>query len=69
MYGNPCLRLLRQEVETLVTEKYGAGYLQEKELQNELAEVNKSLRALKTKTRALEKRKLELSELLANHEI
>jgi hypothetical protein len=69
MYGNPCLRLLRQEVEALVTEKYGAGYLQQKELQNELAEVNKTLRALKTKTRAMEKRKLELSELLANQEI
>ena len=69
MYGNPCLRLIRHEVEALVTEKYGSGYLQQKLLQNELAEVNKTLRALKTQTRTLEKRKSELSELLGNQEI
>ena len=69
MYGNPYLRLIRQEVEALVTEKYGAGYLQQKQLWNELAKVNKTLRALKNQTRALEKRKAELLELLGDHEV
>jgi hypothetical protein len=69
MYGNPCLRLIRQEVEALVSEKYGTDYLQQKQFKNELAEVNKTLRALKTQTRALEKRKAELIGFLDNQEI
>jgi hypothetical protein len=66
MYGNPYLKLIRQQVEALVSEKYGADYLQQKQFKTELAEVNKTLGVLKTQTRALEIRKAELLELLGN---
>src|SRR3990170_396339 len=64
IYGSPFLRLIRQEVEALVNEKYGNDYLKKKKLKKELAEVNKTLRELKSKTLSLERRKAELLELL-----
>jgi hypothetical protein len=64
LYGNPFLRLLRSEVEALVSEKYGADYLKQKQVQKELAEVTKTLKALKAQVQALETRKAELLELL-----
>ena len=64
IYGSPFLRLIRQEVEALVNEKYGKEYLKRKQLKKELAEVNKTLRELKSQTLSLEKRKAELLELL-----
>jgi len=66
VYGSPFLRLIRQEVEALVNEKYGDKYLKNKKLKKELAEVNKTLRELKSQTLSLEKRKTELLELLGD---
>jgi len=68
IYGSPFLRLLRREVEALVSEKYGKDYLQTKQLKTELAKVNKTLRQLKSQTHSLEKRKAELLELLSAEE-
>ncbi len=34
MHGNPYLRLLRNEIEALVNEKYGTNYLKNKKLKN-----------------------------------
>ncbi|MBE3120068.1 MAG: hypothetical protein IMZ50_15100 [Candidatus Atribacteria bacterium] len=68
VYGSPFLRLIRQEVEALVNEKYGNEYLKKKQLKKELAEVNKTLRELKSQTLSLEKRKAELLELLGDKE-
>jgi len=68
IYGSPFLRLIRQEVEALVNEKYGKDYLQQKQLKKELAEVKKTLRELKSRTLSLEKRKAELLELLGDQE-
>jgi hypothetical protein len=65
IYGAPFLRLIRSEVEALVSEKYGADYLQQKQYKKELAEVNKTLIALNDQTLALQKRKTELLELLS----
>ena len=62
IHGNPYLRLLRKEVEALVKEKYGAKYLEQKNLNAELAKINKEIRSLKTKLQPLEKRKAELLE-------
>ena len=64
MYGNPALRLLRHEVEALISEKHGADYLKKMQLEKELVEVNKILGSLKCQARALEKRKAELLTLL-----
>ena len=60
MHGNPYFRLLRHEVEALVDEKYGAHYLENKRLKNELAQVNRNMKRLKSELVALEKRKIEL---------
>lgn len=62
IYGNPYFKLVRDEVEALVTEKYGKDYLEKKKLKNELAEVNRNLRKLKDELASLEKRKAELVE-------
>ena len=64
VYGSPFLRLIRQEVEALVSEKYGDEHLKKRKLNKELAEVNKTLRQLKSQTLSLEKRKAELLGLL-----
>ncbi len=64
MHGNPYLRLIRSEIEKLVSEKYGKDELKTKKLQNELKQVNKEIRRLKTQLVSLEKRKSELAELL-----
>lgn len=66
MHGNPYLRLIRSEVEKLASEKYGKNELKTKKLQNELKQVNKEIRRLKTELASLEKRKGELAELLGN---
>ncbi len=60
IYGNPFLRLLRREVETLIKEKHGAAYLKEQQLKTELNRINRELRRLKTQINTLEKRKLQL---------
>ncbi len=69
IYGSPFLRLIRREVEAMVNEKYGKDYLKKKKLKKELAEVNKTLRQLKSQTRSLEKRKIELLEILGGKEV
>jgi len=64
MHGNPWFRLLRHEVEALVKEKGGQGHLQEKKLQKELADLDKEARNLKTRLKAIERRRAELIEEL-----
>ena len=59
-HGNPWFRLLRHEVEALVREKGGQGHLQEKKLQKELADLNKEARKLKTRLKAIERRRAVL---------
>lgn len=64
IYGNPCLRLLRSEIESFVTEKYGESYIDQKKLENELSQVNKKLKKLKSEMQAFEQRKTGLLKLL-----
>jgi hypothetical protein len=60
LYGNPYFRLLRTEVESLVTEKYGCNYLKNKQMTTELSKVTTEIRSLKRKLAQLEKRKADL---------
>ena len=60
MHGNPWLRLLRREVETLVKEKHGNEYLKNQRARTELAHVNRELKQLKIQLAALEGRKSQL---------
>ena len=64
IYGNPYLRLIRHEVEALVNEKFGGDYLKHKRVKKELADINRNLKVLKTQTRLLEAKKVELLKLL-----
>jgi hypothetical protein len=64
MHGNPWLRLLRREVEALVSARRGARYLQERQARTELSRVNRELRQLRTQLAALEdRRSVLLAEL------
>ena len=60
IYGNPWFRLLRIEVEKLVENKFGIGYLREKKTKKELLAINKELKELNNRVSDLEKRKSEL---------
>lgn len=61
IYGNPWLRLLRREVEALVSKKHGNNYLKDRQAQTELARINRELKRLKTQIAALEERKSKLT--------
>ena len=60
MYGNPWLRLLRREVEALVSKKHGDNYLKDRQSKAELTRINRELKRLKTQVAALEDRKSKL---------
>ena len=60
MHGNPWLRLLRHEVEALVREKGGQDHLRRKKLQKELTDLDKESRKIKTRLKAIERRRAEL---------
>ena len=64
LYGNPCLKLLREEVEDLVNEKYGMDYLQKRNAKTELGKVQTAIRSLQRQIAQLEKRKAELVAML-----
>ena len=64
MHGNPWLRLLRHEVESLVREKSGQDHLRRKKLEKELTDINKEARKLKTRLAAIERRRTELRKEL-----
>lgn len=66
VYGNPFLRLLRHEVEALVSEKYGHEYLNQKKLITELSDVNRQLKKLKLQIVHLEQQKNTILESLNN---
>jgi len=65
MYGNPCIKLIRTEVEAFVTEKYGADHLRVKNAKTELNKINSELRKLKRQITVLEQRKAVLTKSLA----
>jgi len=66
IYGNPCLRLLRHEVESLVNQKYGDDYLNQKKLKKELSQVTKELKKLKSQIKFLEQKKDTILKSLNN---
>ena len=65
MHGNPWLRLLRREVEDLVSPRRGEGYLRERQAQTELKRVNRELKQLRAQLTALEERRAALLSGLA----
>ena len=64
MHGNPWFRLLRHEVEALVSEKGGQDHLHRKKLEKELADLNKEARKIKSRLKTIERRRAELMKQL-----
>ena len=64
MHGNPWFRLLRHEVEALVSERSGKDHLHKKKFQKELSDLNKEARKLKTRLKAIVQRQAELMKEL-----
>jgi hypothetical protein len=67
MHGYPWLRLLRREVEDLVSTRHGERYLRERRARTELKRVNRELKQLRTQLTALEERQAALLSELAEH--
>jgi hypothetical protein len=65
MHGNPWLRLLRREVEDLVSTRRGELYLREQQARTELKRVNRELKQLKAQLALLEERRAVLLSELA----
>src|SRR5271156_324859 len=65
MQGNPWLRLLRREVEDLVSARHGERYLREQQARTELKRVNRELKQLRTHLTTLEERRAVLLSPLA----
>src|SRR5580704_15906588 len=65
MHGSPWLRLLRREVEDLVSTRHGERYLHEQQARTELKRVNCELKQLRTQLTALEERRAALLSELA----
>lgn len=63
MHGSPWLRLLRREVEALVTARRGDQYLRERQARADLARVNLDLKRLRAQVAELEEQR---SRLLAD---
>jgi hypothetical protein len=64
IYGNPWLRLLRREVEDLVSAGRGERYLRERQARTELRRVNRELKQFRARVAALgERRSVLLAEL------
>ena len=63
--GNPWLRLLRREVEELVSAGHGERYLREQQARTELQRVNRELKQLRAQVTALEERRAALLSELA----
>jgi hypothetical protein len=61
MHGNPWLRLLRREVEALVSAKRGVDYLKDRRAKTELAGINRELNRLRKEIVVLEQRKAKLT--------
>ena len=66
MHGNPWLRLLRREVEELVSSRHGERYLREQQARAELKRVSRELKQLKTQITVLEQRRAVLVSELAD---
>ena len=65
VHGNPYLRLLRSEVESLVKELQGEAHFEKQKLQNELSDVKKEIRQLKSRIKRLEGRQSVLEGMLS----
>jgi hypothetical protein len=57
MFGNPCLRILRSQLEQYIAEQLGPQHLGNQKTQTELRKIKKEIGSLKRKLAVLESRK------------
>ena len=60
IHGNPYLRLLRDELEVLISKKFGNDYLKNQKLKNELSKINQEIRSLKKQLKIAEEKRMQL---------
>ena len=68
MHGNPWLKVLRGQLEQLITEELGAEYLVQQNRQTELRAIKKEMTVLKKRLNELQTRKAELEMALMKTE-
>jgi hypothetical protein len=69
IHGNQWLRLLRREVEDLVSSRHGERYLRERQARAELKQVNRELKQHRTQVAALEERRSVLLAELGEQDV
>jgi len=67
MHGNPYLKLIRSEVESFVKKKYGENHFNKHVIEYELKEIKREINSMKRKVSILEKRKIELMNMIVNY--
>ncbi|MBO9484387.1 MULTISPECIES: hypothetical protein [Gammaproteobacteria] len=60
-HGNPYFRVVREEVEALVLTLYGPDYVNQQQLKKRQDDIDREIRKLKRRIKALEKERLPLS--------
>src|SRR5206468_10433979 len=65
IWGNPYLRILRNQLEQYIAEELGSGQLEVTKRQAELRKVNKEISDLKKKLTALQNRKAEIQKTIS----
>lgn len=60
-HGNPYYRIVRAEVEALVLKLYGSDYFRQQQLKKRQDDIDREIRKLKRRIKALEKERLSLS--------
>ena len=60
-HGNPYYRVVREEVESLVLKLYGPDYARQQQLKKRQDDIDREIRKLKRRIKALEKERLSLS--------
>jgi transcriptional regulator with XRE-family HTH domain len=63
-HGNPWLRLLRHDIENLVTALHGEQHLKQRHAQAELARIDRELKHLRAQIAELEQRRSQLTAQL-----
>ena len=62
LYGNPWLRILRNQLEQYITEELGAAYLSDMKNRTELRKIKKEVTDLKKRLDVLQARKAEIEQ-------
>lgn len=63
IWGNPCLRILRSQLEQYIAEELGEDFVSTAKKQTELRKIRKEINTLKKRLKELDARKAELENM------